>query len=133
MNHSDYERIWQIVGPLLPKPPPRPRGGRRRLSNKSVLRGILFVLETGTPWEHLPTEMGCGSGMTCLRRLREWQNTGVWDLIRAVLLAVMKEAHRLDWNRFAACPNPKPVPRRSKKRFAGRVGESGEKRKEISA
>jgi len=132
MNHFDYERIWRIVGSLLPKQPPRPRGGRRRLSNKSVLRGILFVLETGVPWEHLPTEMGCGSGMTCLRRLREWQSAGVWDIIKAVLLAVMKEAHRLDWDRFEACSNPKPIPRRGKKRFANRTGKNEESRKAIS-
>lgn len=131
MNNTDYERIWQIVGPLLPKAPPRPRGGRRRLSNKSVLRGILFVLETGTPWEYLPAEMGCGSGMTCLRRLREWQAIGVWDLIRAVLLAVMKEAHRFDWNRFAS--NAGPTPRKSRRRFPDRDGKPGDTRKAVPA
>jgi hypothetical protein len=31
-----------------------------------TLTGILFVLKTGIPWEMLPGEMGCGSGMTCL-------------------------------------------------------------------
>ena len=32
--------------------------------------GIIFILKTGLPWEYLPREMGCGSGMTCWRRLQ---------------------------------------------------------------
>jgi transposase len=39
----------------------------------------VFVLKSGIPWEMLPKEMGCGSGMTCWRRLREWQEAGVWE------------------------------------------------------
>jgi hypothetical protein len=34
----------------------------------------------------LPQELGCGSGMTCWRRLRDWQELGLWDLIHFVLL-----------------------------------------------
>ena len=44
--------------------------GRKRVPDRAALTGILFVLKTGIPWEHLPQEMGCGSGMTCWRRLR---------------------------------------------------------------
>ena len=49
--------------------------------------GILFVLQTGIPWEYLPQEMGCGSGMTYWRRLREWQEEGVWQRLHGLLLA----------------------------------------------
>jgi transposase len=34
----------------------------------------------------LPQEMGCGSGVTCWRRLREWQEAGVWERLHKVLL-----------------------------------------------
>ncbi|GAA2608617.1 hypothetical protein GCM10010424_71200 [Streptomyces lienomycini] len=34
-----------------------------------VFQGVLFVLCTGIAWEHLPQELGFGSGMTCWRRL----------------------------------------------------------------
>lgn len=44
-----------------------------------VLTGILFILRTGIPWHELPLEMGCGSGMTCWRRLRDWQALGLWQ------------------------------------------------------
>ncbi len=39
----------------------------------SVLTGILFILQTGLRWDLLPQEMGCGGGMSCWRRLRDWQ------------------------------------------------------------
>src|SRR5215472_9828305 len=74
------DELWEIIQPLLP--PPKPRRfrypGRKRIDDRKALTGILFVLKTGIPWEYLPVEMGCGSGMTCWRRLHEWQQTGVW-------------------------------------------------------
>ena len=78
--------LWEIVEPLLPPEPPKPKGGRPRVSDRAALTGILFVLRTGLPWEYLPMEMGCGSGMTCWRRLRDWQEAGVWDELHRVLL-----------------------------------------------
>jgi transposase len=38
------------------------------MSNRAALTGMLLVLKSGIPWERLPQEMGCGSGMTCWRR-----------------------------------------------------------------
>ncbi len=64
-----------------------------------VLTGILFVLQSGIPWEMLPQEMGCGSGMSCWRRLRDWQQAGVWDRLHEVLLAKLRAADRIDWSR----------------------------------
>ena len=64
------EDLWAALELLLPPEPPRPKGGRSRISNRRVMTGILFVLKSGIPWELLPQEMGCGSGMTCWRRLR---------------------------------------------------------------
>jgi transposase len=66
-----------------------------------VLTGILFVLQTGIPREYLPQEMGCGSGMTCWRRLREWQEAGVWQRLHELLLAKLHEAARIDRSRAA--------------------------------
>jgi transposase len=79
--------LWALLAPLLPPEPPRPRGGRPRVPNRATLTGILFVLKAGIPWEMLPQEMGCGSGMTCWRRLRDWHYTGVWQQLHAMLLA----------------------------------------------
>ena len=78
--------LWDLVEPFLPTAPRRPKGGRPRISDRACLTGILFVLRSGIPWQMLPQELECGSGMTCWRRLRDWQRAGVWDLIHFALL-----------------------------------------------
>lgn len=97
------DELWEIVEPLLPKPRRRSRyPGRKRLDDRRVLTGILFVLQSGIPWGMLPKEMGCGSGMTCWRRLRAWQKAGVWASLHLVLLSRLRGADRLDFSRVIA-------------------------------
>ena len=72
------DALWALIAPLLPTRPPRPKGGRPPLDERKALEGIVFVLRTGIPWAMLPRELGCGSGMTCWRRLRDWQAAGVF-------------------------------------------------------
>lgn len=93
------DELWAVVKPLLPPESPKPRGGRPRLSDRAVLTGILFVLKSGIPWEMLPQEMGCGSGMTCWRRLRDWQRAGVWARLHQELLRRLHRADKIDWSR----------------------------------
>jgi len=93
------DELWELVGPLLPAAKPRPKGGRPPVPHRNALTGILFVLKTGIGWEDLPQEMGCGCGMTCWRRLQEWQDAGVWEDILHVLLNHLQAADRLDWSR----------------------------------
>ena len=91
--------LWSHIVPLLPPARPRPKGGRPPVTNRAALTGILFVLKTGLPWEYLPAEMGCGSGMSCWRRLHEWQGAGVWSALHRALLEHMEVAGQLDWSR----------------------------------
>ncbi len=93
------DELWEQIEPLLPSEPPKPKGGRPRVPARKVLAGILFVLKTGIPWVDLPQEMGCGSGMTCWRRLRDWQEAGVWDDLHRLFLERLHKANRIDWNR----------------------------------
>ncbi len=95
------DELWALIEPLLPPPKRRRRRnpGRKPKGHREVLTGILFVLKTGIPWEFLPQEMGCGCGMTCWRRLRDWQKLGVWDKIHRVLLEKLQEAEQIDWDR----------------------------------
>src|ERR671935_917356 len=96
------DELWELIEPLIPVKPRRFRHpGRKPLPDRQVLTGILFVLKTGIPWEQLPQEMGCGSGMTCWRRLRAWQQAGVWQRLHELLLARLREADLIDWSRAA--------------------------------
>lgn len=93
--------LWGIVEPA-PRPrhrSKRRRGGRPRVDDRNVLAGIVFVLRTGIPWEYLPQEMGCGCGMTCWRRLRDWNKAGVWSQLDRVLLDKLNAADKIDWSR----------------------------------
>ncbi len=74
------DQLWKLVEPLLPRKERRFRyPGGKRLPDRQALQGILFVLHTGIAWQHLPGELGFGSGVTCWRRLDEWQRAGVWQ------------------------------------------------------
>jgi transposase len=93
------DELWELIEPLLPKWTPSPKGGQPRLPDRNALTGILFVLKTGIPWEDLPAEMNCGCGMTCWRRLRDWQEDGTWLRIHEVLLEKLRGADRIAWER----------------------------------
>lgn len=98
------EALWNLIEPMLP--PPKPRRfrypGRKPITNRRALTGIIFVLRTGIPWELLPKEMGCGSGVSCWRRLRDWQAAGVWQAIHTHLLGELRRHDELDLSIVAA-------------------------------
>ena len=104
------DELWAVIEPLLPKERPKPKGGRPRVGDRAALRGILFVLKTGIPWEMLPKEMGCGSGMTCWRRLKEWHVAGVWRRLHRVLLDRLGKADHIDWSRASLDSASVPAP-----------------------
>ncbi len=94
------DELWALVAPLLPARPRRFRyPGRRPLDDRLVLQGILFVLHTGIGWEHLPQELGYGSGMTAWRRLHAWQQAGVWQRLHQLLLERLHSSGQIDWSR----------------------------------
>jgi len=97
------DELWELIEPVLPPPKPRRfrHPGRKPMDRRKVLTGILFVLKSGIPWEMLPKEMGCGSGMTCWRYLRDWQQAGVWQRLHEVLLAKLQAAEQINWSRAA--------------------------------
>jgi len=92
------DELWELVEPLLPKHEPSPKGGHPRVGDRVCLTGILFVLKTGIPWEDFPCEMGC-CGMTLWNRLREWTKAGVWGELHRVLLAKLRDAEAIDFDR----------------------------------
>jgi transposase len=111
--------LWSRIAPLLPPEPPKPNGGRPRIPDRAALTGIIFVLKSGIPWEMLPAEMGCGSGMTCWRRLRDWQEAGVWDRLHHTLLDELGTADQIDWSR--ACLDSASIPAKKGDLPRGRI------------
>ena len=93
------DELWEAIEPLLPRERPKPKGGRPRVSDRACLAGIIFVLRSGIPWSMLPLELGCGSGVTCWRRLVAWQRAGVWRRLHVKLLDWLGDADQLDWSR----------------------------------
>src|SRR5215211_8124194 len=47
-------------------------------------------------------ELGFGSGVTCWRRLDEWQKAGVWERLHELLLARLRTAGEIEWSRAVA-------------------------------
>jgi len=94
------DALWQVIEPLLPTPRRRRsrHPGRKPLDNRTVVRGLLFVLKSGIAWEDFPCEMGC-CGMTLLNRLRQWQRAGVWAAVHRVMLGKLRAAGRIDLSR----------------------------------
>ena len=95
------DELWAVVEPILP--PVRPPGtrGHPPIPNRVALAGIIFVLKTGLPWEYFPRELGC-CGMSLWRRLRDWQQAGVWERLHRTLLQQLVDAGKIDWSRASA-------------------------------
>jgi transposase len=91
--------LWEAIEPLLPRRAVQRKGGRPWVSDRAALGGIIFVLETGIPWKRLPTQLGYGSGTTCWRRVREWQDAGVWERLLRVILNWLGDEGGIDWER----------------------------------
>src|ERR671912_367890 len=91
------DELWAVIEPLLPRRRVNKKGGRPPVPDRAALTGILFVLKGGIPWEMLPQEMGCGSGVTCWRRLRAWQRRGVWKRLLHTLLQRVGPEKGIDW------------------------------------
>jgi transposase len=94
------DELWAIVKRLLPRHKARPgKRGRRPGDDRACLRGLVFVLTSGIPWEMLPREMGCGSGVPCWRRMRAGQRRGVWKKVLQARRDRVSREDKLDWDK----------------------------------
>src|ERR1017187_6357258 len=90
------EAQWQKIAPLLPKPPKQRKGGRPWIENRPVLEGILWILRSGARWQDLPEEYPHPS--TCWRRLRDWEEQGIWLKVWRAFLSELNERRQLKWS-----------------------------------
>jgi transposase len=93
--HMPDEFFDIVAHHLPPEQPVGPQGGRPRVGHRVVIRVLWFVLTAGCRWEEVPAELGC-SGHTAHRRLRAWEEAGIWDRLHADLLGLLKRANKLD-------------------------------------
>src|SRR5690349_21797336 len=92
MGDELMEEQWTWIDPNLPKPK---RMGRPRAGDRNTINGILFVMRTGCRWKDVPRKFGWGS--TCWRRLKAWQEEGVWKRLWEQLMAQLDEQERIIW------------------------------------
>ncbi len=104
------DELWARIEPLLPVKVRRRRyPGRMPLDDRAVLTGILVVLARGIGFERLPKELGLGSGMTCWRRLRDWQQAGIWPALARLLAEWSRRTGRqIDFRRVATATTAGP-------------------------
>lgn len=90
------EEQWSLVEPLLPEPKRRrDRRGRPWATNRACLEGILWILQTGAAWRFLPEEFPSPS--TCWRRLKQWEEQGVWLEAWRAMLGALDGEGLLKW------------------------------------
>lgn len=86
---------WQKIEPLLPEFRRSGKGGPKPIDNRRVFEGILWVLRSGARWKDLPDRYPSAS--TCWRRLRDWEDEGVWERVWRAFVAELDEKGQLDW------------------------------------
>src|SRR5262249_52931413 len=79
------DEVGPRVEPLLHAHPASTRRGRHRIDDRLALEGVIDVLTTNTPWQELPRTRYGISGVSCWRRLKDWQERGVWPDIVGIL------------------------------------------------
>lgn len=90
---SVSDELWEHLQPLLPQRERRFRYPQAVAGPAGAVRDPVRQ-HTGTQWEHLPQDLGFGSGMPYWRRLRDWNEAGVWQRLHEVLLAELNVAPR---------------------------------------
>jgi transposase len=87
---------WEQIRPQLPREKRHRRGGRPRADSRRCCEGILWILWTGAPWSELPARYG--SGRTCWRRLRQWEERGILLALWRAFLNELNDRPKIRWN-----------------------------------
>lgn len=116
---------WDRIKVHIPKPKPRPKGGRPPADDRACLEGILWVMSTGAQWMELPKRYP--GYATCWRRLRSWEQAGVFIKMWRAFLAELNADARIFWEEAFADGTFAPAKKgalRSAKRRRERVRRS---------
>jgi len=99
------EAEWALIAPLIR---PAKRGGRRRsVVVREVMNGLLYVLETGCQWRHLPRDLPPRS--TVHGYLQRWEWDGTLEAVHHQLYVACREQAGKDASPTAAILDSKSV------------------------
>ena len=95
------DELWEELEQELPAPPSRAKGGRKRVEDRKLLDGMLYVLWTGCPWRAL-SRHDFGPWQTVYDRFVEWKTAGVFERLWARCLHLYDQKKGIDWQWQAA-------------------------------
>lgn len=110
----DYFRIprplWRRIQRLLPKPKPRPQGGRPPADNRAIVNGIWYVLWTGCQWKAVHRDWFGVCSSVLHERFQEWQRRGIFLKLMTLMLRFYARQRGIEWLFQAidskCCPAP---------------------------
>lgn len=88
------EEQWTVVKEFIPEKELRRRRGGQWKDARVVLEGVLWILETGAQWKHLPREFG--SYQTVHRRFQTWVRLGVIERVLHALAQDLMDRGGMD-------------------------------------
>ncbi len=98
------DEFWKRVEPFVPKREKVPGkvfrrkagGGRKRMPERRVFEGIVFVLRTGCQWKSLPKER-FGSASSIHKYFRQWLKAGLFFALWRAGLAEYDDMEGIAW------------------------------------
>ncbi len=78
------DQQWKVIQPFMPEQTGR---GKPSADDRATLNAILYVLSTGCRWEDLQKRQYNHYYTTAWRRLKRWEEQGVWKSIVDALIS----------------------------------------------
>jgi len=104
-RHELTDAAWARIAPLIK---PGKHGGRRRsVVVREVMNGLLYVLETGCQWRHLPRDLPPRS--TVHGYLQRWEWDGTLEAVHHQLYVACRERAGKEASPTAAILDSKSV------------------------
>ena len=87
------DEAWELIGDLFPIQTGK---GRPWRDHRVVVNGMLWVLNTGSPWRDLPERYG--PWQTVYNRFNRWRRDGMFDEMLERLQIRLDTEGRIDWD-----------------------------------
>ena len=105
---------WSLVAPLIP--PARSGGNRRRVDEREVVNGLMYVLSTGCQWRAIPKDLPARS--TLYDYFDLWSYDGTLDRLHEALYVKCREQASRDASPTAAIIDSQSIKSAEKGAFA---------------